>query len=248
MCISPLPVPGGLGGVQQDRTAGLETTSPVRLWHVDLRAEPLPEGLATLDDDERSRLHRLRFEPDRRRFAQAHIALRRVLADALGLAPAAVRWRLGPHGKPRLDSDTLAFNLTHDDDSALIVVGPASHEWGVDLESVRSMPDADDVARRVFTLDEQAQLRATAPESRARAFAILWTRKEAVLKALGTGLSLEPASFDVGLDTPAVAPGLVRSVSPGATGRGVDVNWIDLDVGPDRAAALAWTAALPALA
>jgi 4'-phosphopantetheinyl transferase len=73
---------------------------------------------------------------------------------------------------------------------------------GVDVEAVRSMDDADDIASRFFSPRETAQLRALPVPVRTKAFFACWTRKEAYLKALGSGLAKPLDEFDV-----AFAPG-----------------------------------------
>lgn len=81
---------------------------------------------------------------------------------------------------------------------------------GVDVELQRPVPDALRLAASNFTPREQRELRETpAGSARERAFLYGWTRKEACLKALGSGLSIDPAGFDAGL---APGPRVVRIV------------------------------------
>jgi 4'-phosphopantetheinyl transferase len=83
---------------------------------------------------------------------------------------------------------------------------------GVDVEPVRAFPDAAAVVERFFSPRERQAYRACAPGERLAAFFTLWTRKEAYVKALGLGLSLDLAGFAVSLDQPA----RVVSPAPGA--------------------------------
>src|SRR5207248_9208731 len=77
-------------------------------------------------------------------------------------------------------------------------------EVGVDVEAVRTLPDADDVAARWFSPREYATYRALEPGDRALGFFQCWTRKEAFIKALGDGLFHPLDRFDVSL-APAAA-------------------------------------------
>jgi 4'-phosphopantetheinyl transferase len=78
-------------------------------------------------------------------------------------------------------------------------------EVGVDIECVRhEMPRCDDIVRRYFAPGEQREWFALPDSERARAFFKLWTRKEAFVKARGTGLFSGLDQFEVALDTPRV--------------------------------------------
>jgi 4'-phosphopantetheinyl transferase len=169
----------------------------------------------TLDPVERSRAARFVRDEDRARFVVAHAGLRRRLGRALDCAPEAVRFREGPGGKPELAPEILGgrsffFNLAHSPTLALVAWGMAP--LGVDVE---------DVARE--NVDHAA-----------------WTRKEALLKALGTGLSRDPASIE--LVPPGEREGLWSWTAPDS-----GLRWVvlELDVGPAHRAALATTAPAP---
>jgi 4'-phosphopantetheinyl transferase len=174
----------------------------LELWHIDLRFLPSPPMLACLSAQERSRSARFVFERDRRRFEAAHTALRQLLAARLGTEPRDLQFREGPHGKPALDearhARRCAFNLSHCDDEALVAIA-AEGEIGVDVEVLRPMPDALTLARRNFSAEECAELEATDAASRELGFFTAWTRKEACLKAVGSGLSIAPNTFTAGL-------------------------------------------------
>ncbi|MBR0414615.1 MAG: 4'-phosphopantetheinyl transferase superfamily protein [Clostridia bacterium] len=95
----------------------------------------------------------------------------------------------GEYGKPYLPESAVQFNLSHSGDYAILATGEGA--LGADIEkcSEKNLP----VARKVFTPAEQAWLQ-TSPVER---FEQLWTLKESVMKALGKGLQLDPASFEV---------------------------------------------------
>ncbi|WP_119154011.1 4'-phosphopantetheinyl transferase family protein [Caldimonas tepidiphila] len=174
---------------------------PLRLWCVRLDREPPAAALQNLSHEELERAARFVFERDRRRHLAAHCALREILARATGREAAWLRFESGPHGKPALApaASRCSFNMSHSEDLALIAVAPRG-ELGVDVEVLREVPDALPLAERHFTARERQELlRAPAGAARHLAFLRGWTRKEACLKALGTGLSLEAAGFETGL-------------------------------------------------
>ena len=193
-------------------TIRLPAPAPFELWLVDLREAPAPARLETLSEAERARAGRFVFERDRRRFVAAHCALRQLLSARTGLAPEALRFADGPHGKPALAGRAAcAFNLSHSQDVALVAIADGG-DIGVDVEVLRPFDDAAALAAQHFTVAERAALAACAGHVSDRAFLLGWTRKEACLKAIGTGLSIAAAAVDAGvsearrlvaIDTPA---------------------------------------------
>lgn len=165
-------------------------------------AEPVPPVFeAVLDAAERARADRLARARDRRLFVLAHGLARLVLAAWTGCDPAAVAFAVSEQGKPVLAGGGLAFNLSHAGNCALLAV-TAGTPVGVDVEPLRPLPEAGEVAARFFAPEERLALAACPPSERDAAFLRLWTRKEAYVKALGGGLALSLADFAVSLEAP----------------------------------------------
>jgi len=157
---------------------------------------------ATLDAGERARASRFVRGEDRDRYVVAHGVLRGLLGAALGIAPRRVRLRTGVSGKPSLDrsprAPALAFGLSHSDGCALVAISAAG-EVGVDLERERDV-EALAIARHHFA-PEEADAIARAPAATRRAcFFRHWVAKEAVLKGIGTGLTLPLDGFALRFD------------------------------------------------
>lgn len=155
------------------------------------------EILSILTDEERARHARFLREEDASLFALCRGMLRLVLARRLGASPRALSFEKGPFGKPRLADArhaALRFNVTHSGGVALVALA-VEREVGVDIEAVRPIEDLEDLARSTFS-ELEWQAIAAAPDKTAVFFAI-WARKEAVVKALGLGLSLPLDVFDV---------------------------------------------------
>ncbi len=207
-------------------------------WLVDLSGTPSATALRSLSADEQARAARFVFDEHRRRYQIAHGALRVLLGQELGCEPEALSFHANPHGKPFLPPDSdCAFNMSHSDEYALIALarGGDHVELGVDIEAVRTVRDAQDLARLNFTPREQRELSTCPPERRDWLFLSGWTRKEACLKAIGSGLSIAPATFECGL-----AP--LRAVTRIATADGdADVLVESIDVEPGHLAAVATT-------
>lgn len=169
---------------------------------------------------------------DRAAYATAHTALRQLLGGYLDRPPAALAFVrepcpgcAGPHGRPAViqagGGPPLHFSLAHS--RGLIAVAVAPRVIGVDVERLPS-PETVEACARALHPGEQAELAAAPPGERRAHFGRLWTRKEAYLKALGTGLSRHPRTDYLGSD-------LSRRPARWAV--------LDLPAGPEHAAAIA---------
>jgi len=157
-----------------------------------------------LDESDRARAEAFHFERDRRRFVAVRGVLRTLLARRLDRDPCDLRFRSGPWGKPHLADDELEFSVSHSKSWALIAIHPRVR-LGIDLEPVRALPDLLGVAKKAFTAREWQQLSGLPPERQEAAFFRIWTRKEALAKALGEGLRAMPHfSVDAGEDAKVV--------------------------------------------
>lgn len=176
-------------------------TRRVDVWRV-LLDEPAKAGseASTLSADEIARANRFHFEIDRIHFSRCRSALRGLLADYLAISATEIRFEYLTNGKPQIAVDqnprALQFNVSHSAGVALIAVG-SEHRLGIDVEKIRSNTDTASLAERFFSLRERAGLRALPDHLRVPGFFACWTRKEAFLKATGSGLSFPLADFSV---------------------------------------------------
>jgi len=158
---------------------------------------------SVLSAHQRERAARLRVDEKRRQYIVAQGLTRRILGRAVSASPQAVEFVRGPKGKPYLGGAAAAqgiqFNMTHTSHLALIAVTRRG-EVGIDIERIRRNLAWEKLARRYFSAHEQAAFRAQPADARLRAFFVCWTRKEAVLKAIGTGIGGGLGSFDVSVD------------------------------------------------
>jgi len=180
------------GGVSDD----------VALWAVPLA---VPDAIfnrlaANLADDEHARANRFRFDRDRRRFTAARGWLRALLGACVDADPAALRFEYAEKGKPSLahvaDRDDVYFNLAHSHDLAVVAVTRLA-PLGVDVEYLRPLTDAAQLVERFFSRRENEAFQALPEAQRTAAFFNLWTRKEALIKATGLGLSQPLNRVDV---------------------------------------------------
>ena len=184
----------------------------VIVWSWSLQTGPFvgDDAQALLSDDERERQRSFVSPELRRRFGAARAGLRTRLGRHLDLDPRHLAFATNEFGKPRLAGDgQVHFNLSHCEERAVLAISDAA-EVGIDLERERPIEHVD-LAKRYFHPNEVAAITASRDEAeQRRAFFLVWTLKEAVVKALGTGLSTPLDSFElaIGVSMPrlAVAP------------------------------------------
>jgi 4'-phosphopantetheinyl transferase len=181
-----------------------DADNEIHVWHIDLDVGRPPDFASVLSRDEIARAERFVFAHHSDRFICGRYAMRRILGDWLGIAGDEVAIAYGPNGKPCLQPDSssgtrLGFNMAHSENLALFAIGGV-HDIGIDIEILRAPKDVRALAKSVFSEQENTQFQALAFESLVPAFFTCWTQKEAVLKALGTGLTLDANSIHVGLD------------------------------------------------
>ena len=197
----------------------------VHLWRVDLATVSTAQQRweQILSADERTRAARFHFPRDRQYFTATRALLRTILASYAGSDPEALTFLYSEKGKPSLAPNQsrmqIEFNVSHSDAVALFAF-TQRRALGIDVEQVRENFDHEAIARRFFSEEEQGQLAALDPSEKYRGFFRCWTRKEAYIKALGTGLSLPLHQFDVSLK-PGDANALL-STRPDSTEAG---NW-----------------------
>lgn len=168
----------------------------VSAFALDVAAEIVAAAAELLTSEERRRADQFRLPGLRERYIIGRAAMRRMVAEQLGVAARELCFTLSPRGKPSLPGAGLHFNLAHSGGLAVLAVTRAG-EVGVDVERIRPMPDALDLAARFFSPRELAALRAVPPAGRDAAFFRLWTRKEAWLKATGDGIAESLAKIEV---------------------------------------------------
>lgn len=176
----------------------------VHVWRagLDRPAWPLAQLARGLSADERLRADAFVFLRDQWRFIAARGMLRLLLAAYLDCEPGAVALRVGRNGKPELALDSgdppVRFNYSRSQGGAVYAV-TRGRRVGVDLEALRPIPEAEQIAKRWFSAREREALAAMPPEQREGAFLRCWTSKEAYAKAVGDGLSRGLERIEVSL-------------------------------------------------
>lgn len=176
----------------------------VPVWNVNLAAmKPRLADLARLlSCDEQARANRFRFATDAMRFVLAHGALREILALYAQVPATQLRFKRNPFGKPFLTRDAeldLKFNLSYRGERALVAVS-RGREIGIDIERFNLPLNIRAMFEFVCSAAEKRALQDLPDEEQTRAFLRLWTRKEAVLKAISRGFSFDARQIEIGFE------------------------------------------------
>ena len=167
----------------------------VHLWVIDLVNHPIPVNQKTLSKEELERANRFKFSEHRRSYLLCRYVLRCLLGFYLNMKPEEVEFEYNPFGKPSLKAnkyrDQIHFNLSHCKNMGCIAITKNS-TIGVDVEKIEST--RIDMISSFMTKEEIASF-SLFQSNKETALYHLWVQKEAVLKAIGTGLQTPPTDL-----------------------------------------------------
>jgi len=165
----------------------LPSSQEVHLWHIPHDQLLLPE--LPLSNSEVERAQSYRFEKDQRRYLVTQTRKREILGGYLDIQPAELVFTQTPTGRPEVEG--LFFSISHTAGRSVLAVSTAG-PLGIDLEKVTPRTDLDELAEYILTKEEKEHYLALPAQEHLTAFYKVWTAKEAYLKALSTGLQIEP--------------------------------------------------------
>jgi 4'-phosphopantetheinyl transferase len=183
----------------------------IHIWRVKLNKffSKVKEYCEILSDDEYRRAERYYFYRDKKRYIISRGVLRTIIGKYyIGVEPGCIKFYYGNHGKPYLskifEGGTLQFNRA-DSNGIAVYAFTKINEIGIDLEYMRSMPDADQIVKGSLSEYEKDAFKSLSESQKYEAFFNCWTRKEAFIKATGKGLYYPLDQFDVSMapDQPA---------------------------------------------
>lgn len=165
----------------------------VRVWRIalDPASAPDADALAQLSLRERARAEQFYSDDLRFRWLHGHVATRRILAQALGVAPSDVAYGEGASGKPFLvtpGGSGLEYNYSDSGELGLLAVSTVG-AVGADVEAMRRLPELERITERFFSVEEREAILSLPAAERHGAFHRVWARKEAYIKAVGDGLA-----------------------------------------------------------
>ncbi|MEO8231772.1 MAG: 4'-phosphopantetheinyl transferase superfamily protein [Ignavibacteriota bacterium] len=146
------------------------------------------------------RANKFKFNIDRSNFIVGRFWLRKLLSFYLQSIPSEIKLSLNQFGKPILDiaqHENLKFNLSHSG-NLIIYSFCLNSEIGIDIEKIETSINHLEIAEHYFTETEKSYLKKSNNSKQLiNRFFKIWTRKESLLKAIGTGLLLDLKQIDI---------------------------------------------------
>jgi len=178
---------------------------PITIWNIHLpdHTDEIESCRARLTDAELERAAKFFKQKDTENFILCRGLLRKILGNHLDTSPAALTFERNEHGKPHVEQASLPaqprteFNLSHSRDRLLIAI-TTGRALGIDIEFRRSGINMNAIADRWFSHKEREFFQTL--ENPEKGFFDIWAKKEAYVKALGTGIFKELNSFTVPLE------------------------------------------------
>jgi 4'-phosphopantetheinyl transferase len=162
-----------------------------QIWSAWLDKEDPNAFWGFLSEDERLRSRRFRDSLNADRFTISRGILRTLLAGYLSSRPGQMDFSYGTYGKPELTGDLhgkLKFNISHSGNLAIFAIANGL-DVGVDIEEIHAMSDLEGTAAMILSSDELVEFKALPPNRKLERFFTIWTCKEAILKAFGSGFN-----------------------------------------------------------
>lgn len=158
----------------------------------------LPVFYNYLSDNEKKRADCYRLESDYLCYISAHALLRVELSKILCLTPKTVKIAQIDNGKPYLCESDIPFSLSRSKRLFVFTIGKACQLIGIDVEKINVNIDIAGISKSYYNPKEYEHIfsfkKASAQQ---RSFFEIWTRKEALLKAIGIGINTDLRNVQV---------------------------------------------------
>ncbi|WP_458627023.1 4'-phosphopantetheinyl transferase family protein [Winogradskyella sp. PC D3.3] len=218
--------------LQKKEATSENSYSDIKLFKIELSkyhhiTDVLLSVLSPLEVKRAQRYHHLK---DTNRFIICRALLKILIAKEKGLAVSQIYFEKETNHKPYFPIDrALFFNVSHAGDFAIIAIGNC--ELGVDVEQVDEHFNYSDILSTVFSAEEISFIKDF--EFERRLFYKFWTRKEAIVKAIGKGIDDDFSKIPVADGNHEVPTSLVQDFK--------NINVYSLELQADYFVAIAYT-------
>jgi len=174
----------------------------IHIWVVDLDVWNLSclEAVQELSESEAKKAGRFHFKIHQDRYVKGRFMLRSVLGMYLGSDFYDQEFHTNLYGKPALqkppDDHSIRFNISNSENICVCAFSQYS-EIGIDIEKIHDLPDMDRIIARSFSEEEKRRFCSLPLPGRTQTFFKYWARKEALLKAMGMGMSYSLNKIDI---------------------------------------------------
>lgn len=162
----------------------------IHIWMASI--DDAPNLYNFLNTEEKCRAAKFKFSYDQNRYIITHSILRHILAAYEGQSASTLTFSKTKYGKPFLNNEkekeTIQFNMSYSKNVVCYIISN-KNEVGIDIEYLNVDFEWADIAKSYFLKKELRFLETLPRKEQVKAFYNLWTRKEALLKLKGIGLS-----------------------------------------------------------
>lgn len=165
-----------------------DTNANLMIFNIKLEdyEHQISELTSLLHKEELQKAQKYHFEKDSNRFIICRALLKCILANRTGIDLYEIKIDLDINNKPFLNKNSnIHFNLSHSKDYGIIAL--SYNNIGIDLEYLNDNFEYMDVMPTVFSLKEIDVV--LSKQNKTYQFFKYWTRKEAIVKATGTGIN-----------------------------------------------------------
>jgi 4'-phosphopantetheinyl transferase len=172
------------------------------IWAIDLDQWNLSclEAVKALPETEARKARRFRFETHRNRYIKGHFILRSLIGMYLDIGFYDDEFHANRYGKPAVkklhEDNPIHFNISNSENIYTCAFSQNS-DIGIDIEKIHDLQDMDRIIAEFFSDEEIRRFHSLPEPNRMQTFFKYWARKEALLKAMGMGLSYPMNKVDV---------------------------------------------------
>jgi len=166
----------------------------IHIWVVDLDVWNLScfEAVQEISESEAKKAGRFHFKIHQDRYVKGRFMLRSVLGMYLDSDFYDQEFHANFYGKPALqkhpEDHSIRFNISNSENICVCAFSQNS-EIGIDIEKIHDLPDMDQIIAASFSDEEIRKIHSLSEPDLTRTFFQYWARKEALIKAMGMGLS-----------------------------------------------------------
>ena len=156
----------------------------------------IPVFLPLLSEDEISKVSSYKFEKDKFTYILRRGLLRKILSTYIGRPPNELLFDYNQNGKPYLNNKELYFNISYSENNFSVAISPCC-EIGIDIAVYQEINDIKGIIKLVCNKYEINALKNEINNNIVDLFLRYWTGKEAYLKNIGAGLSIDPRRIQI---------------------------------------------------
>lgn len=178
------------------------SNNQIDIWQADLnenRLFQLSSYFYILNQEEKENASNFKETYQKKYYILSHVILRLLLSKYTGVDPALIEIHKNKYGKPFITSHNLQFNISHSKNKLAIAI--AVCEVGIDIEYVNPNFDINEILNVTLSINEELNIKKLKPNLQKKQFYLYWTKKEALLKAIGTGINMDLNKLEISDDS-----------------------------------------------